>query len=44
LKFEQKPFAIHLHILGLELCADTVAGNPMLRAIYATLSKCVATG
>ena len=37
-------FAMHLQILGLEVCADTVVGNAMLRGISGGQRKRVTTG
>jgi len=35
---------MHLQILGLEVCADTVVGNAMLRGISGGQRKRVTTG
>lgn len=37
-------FAMHLQILGLEICADTIVGNAMLRGISGGQKKRVTTG
>jgi len=37
-------FVIHLQILGLEICADTIVGNAMLRGISGGQKKRVTTG
>lgn len=37
-------FALYFQVLGLEICADTVVGNEMLRGISGGQRKRVTTG